>query len=265
MNFSDPTIRFDCHIPGSIIPSLYYNFIQPLKALIIEKKLRRNEKYLEYHELSAIGEFIFFPLHFEPEVSLQVFGRHYQNQIELVRNIAMSAPVEIKVVVKEHPRSIGYRPFSYYRKLLEIPNVYLADPFIKANNIVQNCTLVSVIAGSIGLEAAILQKPVITFGEVPYNVLPKTMVRPIKDLSSIGGQIIDLKKNYKYCQKSLEKYIYSFVKGSVPLDFYTAFLSKKNRYSENADNLGDNQRIQGGYDRLVNYCLSRFKDNGLSF
>jgi len=243
---------------GGFIPSLYSNFINPINSFYIEQRLKGNVKFISKERLDLIGDFLFFPLHFEPEVSIQVFGRPYQNQIELIRNIALNTPVGTKVVVKEHPRSLGFRPFSYYRKLLEIPNVYLIDPFIQAFQIVQYAKLVAVITGSIGLEAAIIGRPVITFGEVAYNILPDTMVKKIENLSTIGEEIKFLLKNYHYNQEPLVKYISSIIKGSVPVDLYSILLNKKGRFSENYKEFSKKERLNKGYHGLSEYCLKRF-------
>ena len=256
----DREIRQDNHLPGSFIPSLHYNLFQPLKAISVENRLKRKGKYLPRKSLPEVGDFVFYPLHFEPEVSLQVFGRAYQNQIELVRNIAESVPVGTKVVVKEHPRSLGFRPYAYYRKLLEIPNVYLVDLFIPAIEIVHHAKLVAVVSGTIGFEAAICKKPVISFGQVVYNVLPDTMVKHVADLNNLGCEIQDLLNHYTYDFEALKNYVGAIITGSVPVDLYTVLFSKSGRFSENRDGLSHNeQRIQG-YELLSKYFIRRFNE-----
>ncbi|MHC4474179.1 MAG: capsular polysaccharide export protein, LipB/KpsS family [Planctomycetota bacterium] len=256
----DRTIREDCHVPGIFVPSLYFHVLQPLKSFGIESRLKRHPKFLDRNNLPGLRNFFFFPLHFEPEVSLQVFGRRYQNQIELVRNVALSSPVGTKVLVKEHPRSLGFRPFSYYRKLLEIPNVYLVDPFIKAHEIVRFARLVAVITGSIGLEAAITRRPVITFGEAAYNIFPDSMVCHVTNLNMLCVQIRDLLDNYRYNNEAIEKYIGAFIQRSVSLDLYSLLLSKVNRYSEDGGSIEKETRLAVGYERLAEYCIRRFKE-----
>ena len=50
---------------------------------------------------------------------------------------------------------------------------------------------------AIALEAAILGKPVITFGDCPYNLLPDTAVRRVKDLRKLHSTIFNLTKDFK--------------------------------------------------------------------
>jgi len=264
-NYRDPIIRKDCHIPGRFRSSIHYNVSQPVKSYLVERKLKKHKKFVEFDHLPACDNFFFFPLHFEPEVSLQIFGRPYQNQIELIRNIALSAPVGTKIIVKEHPRSIGFRPYAYYRKLLDIPNVYLIDPFIKAYRIIPYAQLVAVITGSIGLEAAVLGKPVITFGNAAYNILPDSMVLQITNLNTLGMQIESFLKNYHYEQKYIEKYIGSIIDGSTPVDLYSALIGKNNRNYENLKNLTEKERIMVGYSNLIEYYIKQFKTIGIQW
>lgn len=256
----DPVLRNDNHLPGNFIPRLYSNLFQPLKASIVESRLNRNPKYIGRKSLAEIEDFVFYPLHFEPEVSLQVLGRPYQNQIELVRNIAQNIPIGMKVIIKEHPRSLGFRAYPYYRKLLDIPNVFLIDPFIPAIEIVRYARLVAVVAGSIGFEAAICKKPVITFGKVTYNILPDNMVRHISDLNRLGYEIHDILNHYAHDYESLERYVGATIMGSVPVGLYTVLLNKGDRFSENSSELSYGERCVQDYKLLSLYCVKRINE-----
>ena len=57
------------------------------------------DSYLEAEKVMK-GDFIFFPLHAEPEVSIFLYGRPFHNQIELIRTISMSMPINFKLIVK---------------------------------------------------------------------------------------------------------------------------------------------------------------------
>ena len=106
-------------------------------------------------DLSGI-RYVFFQLHTEPEVSLLVYGRPYVNQIEIVRMLAMSLPVDMVLVVKEHPWMVGKRSLSAYQKMLDIPRVKFAAPALEARTLVKQADLIAVVTGSVALEAAML-------------------------------------------------------------------------------------------------------------
>lgn len=261
----DSLRRNDSHLPGVFMPVWYSQVVQPLRALGVEKSLRSNKKYVEStSQLEQLGAFVLYPLHFEPEVSLQIFGRPFQNQIELVRNLALSVPIGTKILVKEHPRSLGFRKMAYYQKLLDIPNVYLVNPYIRAVNLVRFARAIAVVSGTIGLEAAILEKPVLIFGRVGYEILPETMVRSIRDLHRLGDEYRDLLARYRYDRTAIERYLAATVQGAVPVDLYSVLLRKQNRHSDNPEQASEEQRRERDYRAIGEYLattLARFQSS----
>ena len=116
-------------------------------------------------------DFVFFPLHYEPEISLLLQAPTHTDQLALIRHIARSLPVRYKLYVKDHPEMAQYRPRSYYRALKKNPNVKLIDASVSSFAITPKAKLVATITGSTGWEAIMLKKPVISFGHQFYNEL----------------------------------------------------------------------------------------------
>lgn len=181
-------------------------------------------------------------------------GRVYQNQIELIRNIALNVPYGMFVLVKEHPRSKGFRPTAYYRKILEIPNVKLIKTEISTHQVIKKAALIAVISGSTGLEAAIMGRPVITFGSPVYNILPDNMVRHVENLNQLGFEIKDLLKNYIKDDSCLLNYLSSIISGSVPVNLYTVLLGKAGRFSTD-DGTGNSELVN--YQALAMHLSER--------
>lgn len=217
----------DNHLPPPVRSAFCSSVLQPIRTFTLFKSL----KFVHPDTLSHVGPYIFFPLHFEPEVMVQVFGRRYQNQIEVIRNLALSAPAGMKIVVKEHPRSLGMRPISYYRKLLAIPNVILVHPFSSAISIIKHASMVSVISGSVGFEALAAEKPVLIFGVSPLALLPQSMVRSVRCLNNLAETIQDLLGDYSYDHDALVRYVCANINGAVPIDLYSVLLQKNKRES----------------------------------
>ncbi|MEM4248360.1 MAG: hypothetical protein QXH80_03755, partial [Candidatus Nanoarchaeia archaeon] len=159
--YKTPPYCFDFHDLGTFKPVLYRQFLNPLHANIIKRRLKK--ELLALNEIKEL-DFILYPLHMEPEIVLAQFARPFLNQIEVIRNICLSMPVGMTLLVKEHPRMLGRRSWGYYKKLLEIPGVKIADFSISSEDLLKFCKLVVIIRGTIGLEAAIAKKPVITLG-----------------------------------------------------------------------------------------------------
>lgn len=231
--------RSDNHVPDPL-RSLYFSAVRnPGRARAVRRRL--GSVYVKEDELSRM-RYVFFPFHTEPEVSLLVYGRPYVNQLELIRMLAMSLPVDMQLVVKEHPWMVGKRSLAYYDKLLEIPRVCLADPKMEARALIRRASLVSVITGSVALEAAMLGKPVLTFGDCPYNLLPPTMVRRCEDPRSLQILVRDILRTYSYEEAALLAYLCAVYDTSVSANLYSVLLGKKGVHVERSAQYPDEAR-----------------------
>jgi hypothetical protein len=225
-----------------------------VKPLRVRWQLARlSADYVAESELSSL-DYVLFPLHVEPEVTQLVYATPYLNQIEVVRNVSRSIPVGMTLLVKEHPAAIGKRTLSYYRKLLEIPNVRLADPAIPSRPAVENARLVANIAGSMGWEAVLRQKPVVLFGRTPYEFLPSSMVRRVTDLEHLGDEIADLMENYRYQEEAVTAYVEATMSESVPVNLYTTLLGRGG-YSIEPDTAGTDEAWKRDIARLAQYTV----------
>jgi hypothetical protein len=190
------------------------------------QSLRLGGNYVGMDDVKR-SRYIFFPLHAEPEIATTLFSDQTNNQIELIRNIAMQLPAKYKLLVKEHPRCIGRRKIGYYKKLFEIPNVDIAKPFIRPIRIMRESELMIAISGFAGLEAVFNCKPVITLGSVPYNMLPRCMVNHVKKVNTLYHEIRWSLENYQYDEQALIAYISANFKNSVSIYLYSVLLGKK--------------------------------------
>lgn len=241
----------DNHDPGVLVPFLYKRFLNPMQAWWNHKRL--SARYVTEDDLHSL-DYVFFPLHTEPEVTLSVYSKAYLNQIEVIRTISHSIPVGMTLVVKEHPVSIGKRPLSYYQKILEIPNVRLADPALSSKPLVANARLIATIAGSIGWEAVLRQKPVVVLGHVPYEFLPPSMVRRVIDLEWLGDEICDLMQNYAYQEEAVTAYVAAIMSQSVPVNLYSTLLGRPDAYALD-DARGPDEAWQLDIQALARYTI----------
>ena len=236
----------DNHVPDPLRALFFALFVNPARARAARRLL--GPKYVTREELKSL-RFAFFPLHTEPEVSLLVYARPFLNQIELVRSVAMSLPVDMVLILKEHPWMVGKRTLGAYRKLLNIPRVRFANPGIEARDLILGAQLLTVITGSTALEAAILGKPVITFGDCPYNALPVTMVRRCADLRRLPQTIREMLENYRMDERALEAYLAAVMETSTSANLYSVLLGKRNVHTERAADY--DREISGLADYLV--------------
>ncbi len=169
-------------------------------------------------KIDSSQPFVFFPLQLEPERSLLFFSPFFTNQIEIIRSIAKSLPVSHKLFVKEHysMKIEAWRKRSFYKEILEMPNVELVHPTVKPKILLKNCSMVVTITGTAGLEAGFYKKPSIVFADVSYSYLP--FVHRIKKIEELPNMIRTcLKTNYDF--SSLTHYINQINKNSFKFDF----------------------------------------------
>jgi hypothetical protein len=110
---------------------------QPVKRLrmviptIIRIRKTRSSMFEErrYSQVPDLeSKFVYFPLHFQPEASTSVKGRHFYRLREAVSFIAENLPEGWNLIVKEHPhqwRRFYSRQPGFFSQLSAIPGVQL--------------------------------------------------------------------------------------------------------------------------------------------
>lgn len=123
------------------------------------------DKY-KYYPFDKIKRFVYFPLQFQPEATIDVISPRFSNQIETARQVAMSLPDDYTLVVKEHPAMVELRPPSYIEKIDRTPNVKLVDYRIPSEEVLKKADLIISPSGTTIAEAAFFKKPVIQLGNL---------------------------------------------------------------------------------------------------
>lgn len=177
--------------------------------------------------------FCYYQLHLEPELAISVFAPFYSDQIWLIRQIARSLPVGFKLYVREHRDMVRHRPRAFYKRLKTIPNVKLIPPEVDLFELINKSKLVSVITSTAGWEAALLGKPVITFGNVFYNKLTSvTRCEKIEDLPYIIKKSLESHGN----DKELSHYLAAMLEESVDSDLFSLWFIEGADYQKIKDN-----------------------------
>ena len=135
-------------------------------------------------------KYAYFPLHMSPESMIDTWAIFYQNQLELIKQVALAMPLDLSLVIKLHFSD----PDSYSARQLEtlskITGVLIANPYSDGRTFIENATLVFGITGTSSLEAALLGKPTIIFGDTPYLEFPNS--ERAKRPDEISSQIRNL-------------------------------------------------------------------------
>lgn len=120
-----------------------------------------------YQARSPERPFVYFPLHVTDDFKIKRVIPHCVDQGSLIEQVADSLPAGYDLVLKEHPVSIGRNPLTWLRRVLRRPNIRLVDPYTSSHELMAASAAVAVIGSTVGLEALLHGKPVLTLGQ-PY-------------------------------------------------------------------------------------------------
>jgi hypothetical protein len=112
--------------------------------------------------------FLYFPLHVVDDYKIARVVPHCADQASLVEQVAAALPHGYELAVKEHPMAIGRTPLGLLSRLRNIPNVRLVPPHTSSHQLIDASDGVVVIGSTVGLEALLYEKPVLTLGRPFY-------------------------------------------------------------------------------------------------
>ncbi|MFT5111412.1 MAG: hypothetical protein ACI8P9_000732 [Parasphingorhabdus sp.] len=121
--------------------------------------------------------FIYVPLHYQPERTTTPEGGRYSNQLLMIRLISSVLPQGWEIVVKENPSQLlpdtlhgeRGRYAYYYDDLAAIPNVRMVPMKTDQFTLIDKCVAVATLTGTTGWEAIMRSKPVLCFGHAWYR------------------------------------------------------------------------------------------------
>ncbi len=163
--------------------------------------------------------FIFFPLHAEPEAALQGMSPEYFYQLSCIAALARDLPAGALLAVKETYAAVGVRPDNFYDQIRAFKNVVLLDTMIPGPDVIRQAELVATITGTAGFEAAVMGKPVISFGHHNiYNFLPHVrLITDERDLKPALAKLLSGKFDREAGQQSGARFIAAIVQESFDL------------------------------------------------
>lgn len=180
-----------------------------LRDHICEKRYKKFMDSYKYFPLDGIKKYVYFPLQFQPEETIDVRAPYFSNQIETARLVAMSLPDDYTLVVKEHPAMVGKRPPSYIEKVARTVNVKLVDYRIPSEKVLKGASLVVSPSSTTIAEAAFLKIPVIQLGDLGTTLkLPNTSNhKNLPTLSEKIKEVLKINLNTEDYERRLENYV----------------------------------------------------------
>lgn len=157
------------------------------------KRIKFRNEYYQYFKnkfinISQEGLIYFiYPLHFHPEAATLIQGRYFNDQIRIIEMISKALPSNIILIVKEHKVSIGRRNIKFYKEIDSFHNVYFVSEHSDVYDLISKSLGVITISSSMGLEALMLGRPVMVFGDIFYQ-FSKNVIQ-VKEFSLIREYI----------------------------------------------------------------------------
>jgi hypothetical protein len=182
--------------------TLLVNTAKRIQKSIKEEWNRERYKSVKtsFFESNTERPYVFVGLHKQPEASVDVLGRYYEDQLQNIKNLWRALPEGWDLLVKEHKIAIGDRPVSFYKAIQSLPNVYLINENTVSYPIIAKAQLVATVSGTIAYEASLMDIPAITFAPCFFNDLNKcehiTLDTLAKyNLKQIANKLVSKKNN----------------------------------------------------------------------
>ena len=118
----------------------------------------------------------------------------------------MNLPLGVNLYIKDHPyQMVGDGlDFDFYRRLNALPNVKYFPGHISLHELLKDpdCIAVTTINGTVGIEAALLKKPVFVFGRAIYGAAD-CFIKP-RDFNEFRAAVIEiLRGRFKFDENAL--------------------------------------------------------------
>ena len=162
------------------------------------------------------SKFVFFPFHVEPELSLLLYAPYHTHQSSVAQSIAQSLSWDTCLYAKEHPLAVGTKSMGFYKRMRQMPNVRMIYPHISSRALIAASQGVVTITGTAGVEAMLMNKPVIVLGDVFYSFVPKLVQRAdsVEDLPSLVRDF----ENFTPDEALLETFVTALLDESIEVD-----------------------------------------------
>ena len=138
----------------------------------LRKLIKEDEKFSKNLKNLQNINYIFFPLHFQPERSTLPEGYSFDKQYMAIRLLSENIDNNLKIIVKDHPkqyysdlRNHFYRNEDYLKKISEINNVIVVSRNHNYKQLLDNALITASISGSVTWQGLLIGKPGITFSD----------------------------------------------------------------------------------------------------
>lgn len=180
---------------------------QRFKSYLYRRALEREYDSLS-QDVDTDDEYVYLPLHYQPERTTSPEGGDYTTQSLVVNLVAEVTGEATSVYVKEHPTQFRHRNSDrgrtpqLYRDIDEISGTQLINHERNSFELIDNSEFVCTVTGTAGWEAVVRGTPSIVFGSPWYQSAPgcykvtgreelRTAVEEVSDKPSVEYSAVD--------------------------------------------------------------------------
>ena len=123
------------------------------------------------------GPFVLYPLHVQPEATVDNFAGGWRDQVETCNTLAAELREHgVSLVVKDHPNFLWNRPPAFHAAFG--PEVALVDPALATGELIKRAETTFTVSGTVSLECGLQGRPAVLVAPLPWSELPTVRVAP---------------------------------------------------------------------------------------
>lgn len=221
--YTDPekTLSDRVHQKVQALRSYGDDFVAPTVSWLREsllgglKKAYFNRVYADREESIDFVEnesFVYYPLQYFRESRVTYRSNAFYNQLWLVEYLSRSLPHGRELAVKDHPHLIGAQPVSVPRKLARVAKPL--ETTLNSRRIIENAEAVVTLNNTVGFEALMYGKPVVTLGDGFYA--DSEYVHSVEDINDIGPVLHRAVESDGISDEQIVEVAAAIVQGSYP-------------------------------------------------
>jgi hypothetical protein len=176
------------------------DYLSPLRWLGVRVGERLRAAWSRRYYADALPDrpFVYFPLHVADDYKIERIIPHCTDQASLVEQVARALPHGYDLVTKEHPMAIGRTPPSLLKRLTRMPNVRVLPPTCNSHDVIERSRAIVAISSTVGLEALLYDKPVLTLGHPFYSGFGVTLdVDSFAEIRTAVPAVLDFEPDHE--------------------------------------------------------------------
>lgn len=206
-------------------------------AFFVEKFFLRKIKAVLWKQFAVkqipLDKFVFFPLHMPGEAQTLVRGYPFVNDVEVLYQLSLIVPSDIKIVVKEHPGYEGWKSMYELNLIKIMPNVTLVQSTISSHDLIEQSQFVITINSSVWFESLAFNKNVITLGRGVFSGFKVTHeVHSFTELKSAVKKLLSNTKEMIIHEERVKKFVECYSKMSFTGELYRYTSSENTNFAK---------------------------------